>query len=340
MNHTIISTAFIILHTLTMALCIAYAFFKGWLKLDHRNLFHQKLFWLAIILPFTSFFAYGIWAWWGHAPDLSASGYEEFYNISKVPLLFLAASVPLAAIVNNIHRTIQTETQIKESEKKNLSDSYYTHFKNTLDLFKHIQSKELSLTEKGEKFTLSINNPVSLYNSIYKNSSYKTGVNHQACNIFKDSIKKDWHKINIALDRLWPLMCKSVEDTTAKDKIKILLNLYRLESAFERICHTLTLGTLTQSPRPVFRSSRGYYVGLFHNASALTSGIKELDKICLKIFDIVITAENNVENIHHSYFLNKNVYLNYSSILHLRNGDHLLTKSVALHIKNEKEPAK
>lgn len=337
MNHGNVSLLFICIHIICVIGFMIYCYKRGWLRLDHQNLFQQKLFWISIFIPLTSFLLYGVWSWQGHTPDLSASGFETFYNISKFPLLLLASSVPLASIVNNIHRTIQTEKQIKESEKKNLSDSYYTHFKNTLDLFKNIQSKELSFGNEGEEFLLSINNPVRLYNNLYKNSSYDNGVNYKACEEFKKTIKDEWDNINLALGNLWPLMVRNANNVQIRDLYKTLINLYRLESSFEKLCKILSLGSLTLEPRPIFRTSRGSYVGLFYSDKALSSGVKELDKICLKIFDIAMSDEDNIGVVSNSSFLNQNIYLNYNHINHLRNGQQLLANKVSLRISKEQD---
>lgn len=132
----------------------------------------------------------------GAFPDLSGNGFEVFYNISKVPLLFLATSVPLASIVNNLHRTIQTEKQINEAEKKNLSDSYYTHLKHTLDLIEKIDYKEI---DQGfgmplRRFKLTINNPLSLYKTIFRKSSHFNGAIYNADEFFLNTIKLEWKK--------------------------------------------------------------------------------------------------------------------------------------------------
>ncbi|RWT91174.1 hypothetical protein DN590_19380, partial [Citrobacter freundii] len=118
-----------------------------WYRLTEKSLLEQKLFWLSIGLPLFSFFYFGIFSWWGKTPVLSAHGYARFYEISKFPLMLLASSVPLGAIVNNIHRTIQTETQLLRTENqielvkiKNKSDSFYAHQKSYAEIFKTVPS--------------------------------------------------------------------------------------------------------------------------------------------------------------------------------------------------------
>lgn len=336
MNHTITSIFFIALHIFSIGIFIFYSYVKGWLNLNHKSLFHQKLFWISILIPFLSFLYYGLWAWYGHTPDLSAAGFEVFYNISKVPLLFLAASVPLASIVNNIHRTIQTEKQIAEAERKNFSDSYYTHFKNTLDLMKGVESNAITLSLDGPKMPLKINNPVELYNKIYNKSSYVSGANYEIDKTIIEEIEINWHKINKSLRKLWPLMIIEGLGSTLKVKMRILINLYRLESSFEKICHTLTLGNLNLQPRPVFTILQLSYTGLFHDEVSLTRAIKELEKICLKFFDIIHSNDGNYKRINSGRLLENNVYLNFHKISAYRDGSNLLTTKVSIAFNKPK----
>ena len=134
---------------------------------------------LAInIIPFIFIFYFGIFSWWGKSPVLSAHGYARFYEISKFPLLLLASSAPLGAIVNNIHRTIQTEKQIEEARRKSLSDSYYSHFKHVVDYFTSLPPKKINLdvtyhNKFNQEFKISY--PIHLYKFIYNNNSPDSG---------------------------------------------------------------------------------------------------------------------------------------------------------------------
>ncbi|HBM8578365.1 TPA: hypothetical protein L0V48_004559, partial [Escherichia coli] len=128
------------MYILAIILFAFVSIYKKWYILDKRNLFQQKLFWISIAVPLLSFIYFGAFAWFGKIPVLSAHGYARFYEISKFPLLILASSVPLASIVNNIHRTIQTEAQINSSEIKNAIDRHFAHEKNFVDKIKEISS--------------------------------------------------------------------------------------------------------------------------------------------------------------------------------------------------------
>lgn len=165
---------------ISITVFVFYLFYtKKWFILTERNLFTQKLFWLSIGYPLFSFIYFGIFSWWGKTPVLNAHGYARFYEISKFPLLLLASAAPLGAIVNNIHRTIQTEKQIEEAKRKNLSDSYYSHFKHVVDYFTNLPAKKLKLDlhyDNNFSQEFSISYPVHLYKFIYNENSPSNGI--------------------------------------------------------------------------------------------------------------------------------------------------------------------
>lgn len=121
--------AFLISTILSLLTTFALFYYFKWFELNDGNLFKQPLFLCSILLPLYHFIFFGLWVWKGHEIELSTDGFTNFLTISKLPLLILASSVPLASIVNNIHRTIQTESQIQSSKVKNNADAYYSHLK-------------------------------------------------------------------------------------------------------------------------------------------------------------------------------------------------------------------
>ncbi|MCU6180503.1 hypothetical protein [Enterobacter roggenkampii] len=186
---------------------------KKWYVLDKRNLVRQKLFWISIAVPILSFLYFGLFAWWGKTPVLSAHGYARFYEISKFPLLLLASSVPLASIVNNIHRTIQTETQINTAETKNAIDRYLSHEKNFIEKTKEILSLKLTIARDSNgdltefklgnsayKFftsdELKISNPYLLYSKIYNNATMEMSSDFMANPEILIKIKNHLNEIN------------------------------------------------------------------------------------------------------------------------------------------------
>tara|TARA_R110001583_G_scaffold41789_1_gene132925 strand:- start:155 stop:1279 length:1125 start_codon:yes stop_codon:yes gene_type:complete len=103
----------------------------------------QPLFAIAIVYPIGLFFSTGIWAWSGLVLELSADGFNQFIEISKLPLGLLALSLPLAVLTARLHGTKQTALQImksndqitntlkqiSETQQKNKTDLYLSHYK-------------------------------------------------------------------------------------------------------------------------------------------------------------------------------------------------------------------
>jgi hypothetical protein len=225
-------------------LLILFTLFVAWRKwyiLDKRNLFRQKLFWLAVGVPLVSFFYFGAFAWYGKTPVLSAHGYARFYEISKFPLLLLASSVPLASIVNNIHRTIQTEAQIEAAEKKNAIDRHLAHEKNFVEKAKELLSFDIRNVLNANddlikyKFPehiyapddlevnifkthqLKVTNPYSLYSRIYSDSTIFPSSDYTANIDFLNKILSLFNSIDSRLN-----IKTSSKDLTNDNYIEIL----------------------------------------------------------------------------------------------------------------------
>ncbi|HDL7928177.1 TPA: hypothetical protein PXP82_003124, partial [Yersinia enterocolitica] len=131
--NSISSCAYIIIYMSLLLLFIFIIFRKKWHKLTADALYKQPLFWLSIIVPILSFVYFGSFSWIGHLPQLDYDGYSNFIKISSLPLAFLALTVPFTAIINNVHRTIQTEEQIRVTTQKNITDSFYSHQKHIIE---------------------------------------------------------------------------------------------------------------------------------------------------------------------------------------------------------------
>jgi hypothetical protein len=137
--------------------------------MNAEPLTRQPLFTAAIAAPIISFLALGYICWSGHSLDISASGFNNFLAISKLPLGALSLSIPFGVVVNNVHRTIQTDKQIKEAEKKNKIDFFYAHRKNTIEVLQNLEFKTLSLPNGYQK--LEFSNCYSTYRKFYPNAS-------------------------------------------------------------------------------------------------------------------------------------------------------------------------
>lgn len=206
---------YIYIYATIIILILIISIWRRWYKLDKRNLYRQKLFWLSILLPVFSFFYFGYFAWSGKTPVLTAHGYFRFYEISKFPLLLLASSVPLASIVNNIHRTIQTEAQIQAADSKNAVDRYLAHEKNFIEKINHlstftilnlsnkdgsiISSKEIDNEKIATTDQVKITNPYLLYKKIYPNSAPHSLSNFEPSSKFLEEIEVLLRDIDNAL---------------------------------------------------------------------------------------------------------------------------------------------
>lgn len=178
--------------------------YNGWLRLTHKNLLKQPLFVTSIALPVYLFVMYGLWAWKDHSINFTSDGFNNFLEISKLPLIILASSVPLAAIVSNIHRTIQTEAQINSSETKNSIDRHLAHEKNFVEKIKEMTTFTMqNFVDESQKYythneqnktklltshEVKISNPYLLYSNIYKNSNININSDYSPDNEFKDNI--------------------------------------------------------------------------------------------------------------------------------------------------------
>ncbi|HFO4022829.1 TPA: hypothetical protein ACHJUP_004862, partial [Escherichia coli] len=179
-------------------------------ELDHRSLFQQPLFWAAIALPLLTCFFLGSLVWIDkiHSFSLTSHGYERFLEISKLPLLVLASSVPLVSIVNNLHRTKQTEKQISEAEQKNRVVLYYNHMKFNLDLYKKIETKKIISyypvvdAHKEAIYQHYIKHPQELYRKAYPQSTPDNSQQLKINDNFVIELHKCWIEINARLKQL------------------------------------------------------------------------------------------------------------------------------------------
>ncbi|MBY5119790.1 hypothetical protein [Enterobacter cloacae] len=280
----------------------------GWVKLNEKNLFNQPLFLISILLPLYYALMFGLWVWKDPQVTLSSEGYLNFITNSKLPLLILALSVPFASIINNIHRTIQTERQIFESERKNNFDISINHIKYYTELFQKIESEEITEAYKVKsstgdedseiefKFTPIVQYPSSLYKKLFISNNTTHKNNLQTNPKFLNKIKNDWKYLNQCFRRLnnYDKFLHSVNShgkfRAAKCKIY-----YETCDAYETLCNTLELGNYR--PQISFISEDKddvYQIWIpFYNQRTLYKSIKSIEKLSLKIFDII--RDENVE---------------------------------------------
>lgn len=289
----------------------------GWFELSHKNLFNQPLFWISIFTPLYLFLSIGLWSWQGHSINFTSNGFNNFLTISKLPLLFLASSVPLTSIVNNIHRTIQTEKQITETEKKNISDSYFTHFKYTTELFDSIQSPNIDWmfdikqgfgVQRGsfESTTLNIKSPIRLYKKIFHHSNAFDGGNYNVNNEYIERIKQHWANINSQLEILFA----SKNTYEYSDKINDKVNAIKsINDDYITICDLLFIKGYNAGKSFNFEEQYGHFemILTFANESNFYQCLNALDSMTTAIFETISVATTgedlNLEKNHFNYKL-------------------------------------
>lgn len=207
-------------------LIFIYVFYLIYTKAFSMNaepLTHQPLFKAAIIMPIMSFFSIGFICWSGHKLQIDADGFNNFLNISKLPLALLSLAIPFGVIVNNIHRTIQTDKQIKEAEKKNKVDFFYAHRKNTIEIFQNLESLPLPIPEG--MFHLEVDNCYTLYKKCYPYAS-TSSTNYQTSPLFTQKAIIIWIELAALFD---------IEEP--KSRLDLIRHILKIEQCFE-ILHT------------------------------------------------------------------------------------------------------
>lgn len=163
--------AALVIYFLTLVIYLSRLISRKAFRMNSAPLTEQPLFTAALVVPFISFMTFGFVAWAEHTPQLDAQGLNNFIEISKLPLAFLSLAVPFGVIVNNIHRTIQTNTQISEAQVKNKNDLYYSHQKNTIEQIEKIKNHSFPFKEhpdgKDDEYVIKIERPLRLYRKIY-----------------------------------------------------------------------------------------------------------------------------------------------------------------------------
>ena len=146
--------------------------------MNAKPLTEQYLFKQAIRIPLLSALFFGVLSWIGHTPQFDSEGFSNFISISKLPIGLLSLTIPFVAVVNNMHRAIQTNTQIIESQKKNISDSYYSHFKYITDYFSNLPKRKLDLRvsyNNDINYEYDISYPVHLYKFLFSKNNPTDG---------------------------------------------------------------------------------------------------------------------------------------------------------------------
>lgn len=286
------------------------------LSLNARSLARQPLFWLSILTPISLFLYFGYFAWSGHKAQLDSNGLNNFYSISKIPLLILASSVPLAAMVANLHRTIQTEAQINETKKKNSSDIYYSHFKFYTEAFSKIPS--YSLEHKNFAKELSLNKVFKLYRETFPLSNHEESESHstQVNEEYFLEIFNLWNDINIKIEEHNSEYQKYLQSTDKPNypihELHIILN--EIELTLIQICKRLFISgyaykhsaIYSLQPNSINPSGKKILHSGFFSHNDMCETIEHVEKICIKIMDIInpnCFSSNKDEFINREHWL-------------------------------------
>ena len=262
------STSLLVVYT---AILIFYIFFLYKKKAFHMNaepLTHQHLFWAAIIIPLSLFIVFGVICWYEHSIRIDSTGFNNFLSISKLPLALLSLSLPFGVVVNNIHRTIQTDKQIKEAERKNKADSFYAHRKNTIEMFENLPFKSFSITDKDYK--LCFENNYVTYRYCYPFMSTYL-VTYDADSNFTDRVKNIWLSLR-----------EKIDNTNLNNESDYLTHIASIENLLDQMHKLLTF-------KP-FDLTEIYYTTYFDETKGL------------KIFRTKFKDEWNIKNAINAYW--------------------------------------
>jgi len=291
-----------------------------WFKLDDRQLFKQPLFIIVTAYPVYLFILFGAWIWKDYNLTLSDKGYSQFLEISKFPLIMLASSVPLGAIVNNIHRTIQTEKQIDDAGAKNSNDIYYGHVKFILDQFDKIKGKKIihdhhfkksSAAPQEDEFATKVLNmessifirqPMDLYRKIYRNSCPQRNSNFKVCPDFLRILHDEWLKIhNLCLYKaVWNT------DQHFKSPQEVRIKEYSdIDIIYTNICNLLCLGGFHSDHSLTFQVKNSGWQW----SSTFSTGAHMYDSLCsLAAVTGLILDRVRDENVDRLFPSNESVF--------------------------------
>lgn len=268
-------------------------------KIDAKPLTQQTLFWLAIVIPIVSFIYFGLFAWWGKTPVFSAHGFERFIKISTLPLGLLSLAIPFTAVINNIHRTVQTNEQIKQAESKNKSDFYFSHRKNTIDIFSSLIKEKINfkfhnidathittkLTQSNDsilfenntlkkkinhiEIDLSIQNTARLYYKFYRKTNH---YNYDYDGDFLNEITKILLRIDLLLKKTeYKTKSNFIYISDDNDLIHYAEDIISLESELDLLFSQLTLPPI----------NKNYYISIPFEVRINNANISDYDILSL-----------------------------------------------------------
>lgn len=266
--------------------------FKHAFKMNTKPLTEQYLFWATLRIPLVSFIWFGCFAWANIELSMDADGYNTFLSASKLPLGLLSLSIPLAVIVNNVHRTIQTNKQIEETEKKNKNDIFYSHQKFIIENINSIKTGEIDIKYPYGMFTfeLKISKPFKLYKEIFPYSSINDNI-FEVSNRFLGHTIEHWREILNNINQI-----KS-DNSSIEEKLS---SINEIENSLAKIRVHMGASTIGANTKFIaYRESKDFITAL-PSESAVKSFIDAHLKVYNEILDIInitMTADTFLKEI-------------------------------------------
>lgn len=261
-------------------------------SMDERPLTNQYLFKQALRIPCISSLYYGVLSWVGHTPQFNNEGFTNFIEISKLPIALLSLTIPFVIVVNNIHRTIQTDKQIEEAKRKNISDSFYSHFKHVVDYFTNLPPKKNVLDVNyavNFKQEFKINSPIHLYKFIYNENSPTNGVLGTDKNYMQKLTDLLVNIVDI-LENLIPP--KSVTDNNLKTQAWAL---NKIEDKLTKLHRMMCIDIPSQDYHFCYRDPNNDYLlrTNFGSAKELARRIEIIYQFVINILEITVMFDFN-----------------------------------------------
>lgn len=167
----------------------------GWYKLTPKPLYKHPFFWVSTTIPIIIF---SLLAFFDikNGETISKSG-PFHYEISTFTFSTLALILPIVSIIASIHRSIQTDEQIRVTENKNESDKYYAHQKYIVESLNSLNKQEIisSANGKDNNRSIYVSNPHKLYRQAFTQASPANADLALSPNI-KEALTSFWEWLN------------------------------------------------------------------------------------------------------------------------------------------------
>ncbi|EKF5515624.1 hypothetical protein OZQ25_004908, partial [Escherichia coli] len=237
-------------------------------------------------------------SWVNYKFQFNQEGFNNFISISKLPLGLLSLCIPFVAIVNNIHRTIQTDEQIQQTKTKNRTDLFYSHQKNYIEYFNTSIKKNVYIIETMEsphsivikkeietEVEIKIIAPFKLYKKIFNQASTYDNDFSVSTSIIH-TLRSLWKGIDDLIDEL----------RNTESEVDCFEIIYKIESAMASISSNLQLSPIITKNSFIIDTKSFYFCSRFENEENLKRVLKAyflltqdiLDTIDLKAYGYIV----------------------------------------------------